>query len=141
MLFDGLKHVNLKVKDIERSTKFYTEGFGMQVTGTKYDGKVVALTTPGVGDALVLTEGVPEGMDVDFSGDARAGDSGGIDHIGFALRDAAQLDTAIERLVSLGAKLQCTLRPEKDTAFLRDPDGYVVQIDPTLVARPRSADD
>jgi catechol 2,3-dioxygenase-like lactoylglutathione lyase family enzyme len=73
------------VNDIERSTKFYTEGFGMEVTVTRFNGKLVGLTTPGVGDALVLVEG-------------------------------------------MGAKLECTLRPERDTAFLRDPDGYVIQI-------------
>ena len=126
MQFYGLNHVNLKVSDIERSTKFYADGFGMEVTATRFDGKLVALTTPGVGDALVLVEGA---LDLDFTNGAPAGDGGGIDHIGFALKDpATELDGAIERLVSLGARLECTLRPEKDTAFLRDPDGYVIQI-------------
>jgi len=127
MLFDGLKHVHLKVNDIDRSKEFYTLGFGMTVTASQFGGKVVALTTPGAGDTLTLSEGVPTGM-LDFAGDSAAGDSAGIDHIGFVLKDTAKLDEAIELLISLGATLLCTLRPDKETAFLRDPDGYVIQI-------------
>ena len=127
MLFEGLNHVHLKVSDINRSKLFYIEGFGMKVASSQHDGKMIALTTPGAGDTLTLSEGVPAGM-LDFTGDSPAGESAGIDHIGFALKDPAQLDQAIELLVSLGATLLTTLRPHKDTAFLRDPDGYVIQI-------------
>lgn len=127
MLFDGLKHVHLKVGDIERSKAFYTKGFGMEVIESAYDGKLMSLSTAGTGDSLVLSEGVPDGF-LDFAGDATAGDSAGIDHIGFVLKDAADLDRAIEHLVSLGATLMCTLRPKTESAFLRDPDGYVIQI-------------
>jgi catechol 2,3-dioxygenase-like lactoylglutathione lyase family enzyme len=90
-------------------------------------GQLVTLTTPGAGDSLVLSEGVPAGM-LDFAGDSVAGDSAGVDHIGFVLKDPAELDQAIELLVSLGGTLVCTLRPNKESAFLRDPDGYVIQI-------------
>jgi catechol 2,3-dioxygenase-like lactoylglutathione lyase family enzyme len=127
MLYEGLKHVHLKVTDIARSKSFYTNGFGMTVTASQFGGKLIALTTPGAGDTLTLSEGVPHGM-LDFTGDSPAGQSAGIDHIGFVLKDDSDLDQAIELLVSLGATLLCTLRPEKNTAFLRDPDGYVIQI-------------
>lgn len=126
-LFDGLKHVHLKVSDIERSKAFYVNGFGMTPVRSAYDGKLLSLTTPGTGDSLVLSEGVPAGF-LDFAGDAVAGDSAAIDHIGFVLKDPAALDEAIEHLVSVGATLVCTLRPRTESAFLRDPDGYVIQI-------------
>jgi catechol 2,3-dioxygenase-like lactoylglutathione lyase family enzyme len=127
MLFEGLKHVHLKVSDIDRSKAFYTEGFGLKVAASAFGGQLVTLTTPGAGDSLVLSEGVPAGM-LDFAGDSVAGDSAGVDHIGFVLKDPAELDQAIELLVSLGGTLVCTLRPNKESAFLRDPDGYVIQI-------------
>jgi catechol 2,3-dioxygenase-like lactoylglutathione lyase family enzyme len=127
MLFEGLKHVHLKVRDIARSKAFYTEGFGMTLAASAFGGKLITLTTPGIGDTLALSEGVPAGM-LDFSGDSVEGDSAGIDHFGFVLKDPADLDQAIELLVSLGATLLCTLRPDTEAAFLRDPDGYVIQI-------------
>jgi catechol 2,3-dioxygenase len=127
MFFEGLNHVHLKVADVERSTRFYAQGFGMQVEQSEFGGKVVTLATPGKGDNLTLSEGVPEGL-LDFTGNADPGDSGGIDHIGFVLTGSALLDDAIDWLVSLGGSLVCTLRPKRESAFLRDPDGYVIQI-------------
>lgn len=127
MYFKGLNHVHIKVSDVERSVKFYTEGFGMVVAETAFDRRLVTLTTPGTGDNLTVSQGVPAGL-LDFTGDAEPGVSGGYDHFGYALKDAADLDAAIENLVGLGGTLICTLRPNKDSAFLRDPDGYVIQI-------------
>ena len=74
MLFEGLNHVHLKVNDIERSKTFYTKGFGMKVASSQFGGKMIALTTPGAGDNLVLSEGVHAGM-LDFTGDSPAGES------------------------------------------------------------------
>jgi catechol 2,3-dioxygenase-like lactoylglutathione lyase family enzyme len=127
MYFSGLNHVHIKVSDVERSVKFYTAGFGMVVAETGFDGKLVTLTTPGTGDNLTVSEGVPTGL-LDFTGDADPGTSGGYDHFGYALKDVSDLDNAIENLVNLGGTLLCTLRPKKESAFLRDPDGYVIQI-------------
>ncbi|MEU1180708.1 VOC family protein [Streptomyces sp. NPDC005820] len=127
MYFGGLNHAHIKVSDVERSVKFYTEGFGMVVAESGFDGKLVTLTSPGIGDNLTVSQGVPSGL-LDFTGDAEPGTSGGVDHIGFALKNVSDLDNAIEALVELGATLVCTLRPNKESAFLRDPDGYVIQI-------------
>jgi catechol 2,3-dioxygenase-like lactoylglutathione lyase family enzyme len=125
--FEGLKHVHLKVADIERSIRFYTEGFGMQLSQSRFDGQLVALTTPGVGDTLALSRGVPTGM-IDFTGDPRVADMGGVDHIGFVLSDASELDATIRSLVGLGATVITRPPDNNKTAFLVDPDGYVVQI-------------
>jgi catechol 2,3-dioxygenase-like lactoylglutathione lyase family enzyme len=127
MYFSGLDHVHIKVGDVGRSVKFYTEGFGMVVAQTAFDGKLVTLTTPGTGDNLTVSEGVPAGL-LDFSDDGEPGTSGGYDHFGYALKDVADLDAAIGNLVRLGGTLLCTLRPNKESAFLRGPDGYVIQI-------------
>lgn len=127
MYFKGLNHVHIKVSDVERSVKFYTEGFGMVVAETGFDRRLVTLTTPGTGDNLTVSQGVPAGL-LDFTGDAEPGSSGGYDHFGYALGDDSDLDAAIEKLTGLGGTLIRTLRPNKQSAFLRDPDGYVIQI-------------
>ena len=55
----------------------------------------------------------------------------GVDHFGFMLKDAAQLDEAIAELERCGGRLieRTKLEPTgTHSAFLADPDGYRVQI-------------
>ena len=125
--FTGMRHIHLKVADIERSTRFYEQGLGMERMMTNDEGQVVLLGTPGAGDLLTLSIGVI-GADVDQSG--RVGDNGGIDHFGFTLEDQNQVDDAVAQLVAAGGTLisKKELVPGFPTAFLRDPDGYAFQI-------------
>lgn len=125
--FTGLRHVHLKVADVERAARFYEVALGMEKVLTKHDGRMVILSTPGVDDVLTVSEG-SIGADVDPS--ARVGDNGGIDHFGFTLADQRQLPQAVEQLLAAGATLIRTteLAPGWSTAFLRDPDGYAFQI-------------
>jgi len=125
--FTGMRHIHLKVADIERSVRFYEQGLGMERVMTKHDGQMVIMTSPGGGDALTLSLG-SIGADVDASG--RIGDNGGIDHFGFTMADQNQVDQAVEQLVAAGATLikMSEIAPGFPTAFLRDPDGYAFQI-------------
>jgi catechol 2,3-dioxygenase-like lactoylglutathione lyase family enzyme len=125
--FTGMRHIHLKVADIERSVRFYEEGLGMKEVMTKHEGQMVILTTPDGGDVLTLSQG-SIGADVDASG--RIGDNGGIDHFGFTMADQNQLDQAIEQLVAAGATFikKSEIASGFPTAFLRDPDGYAFQI-------------
>lgn len=125
--FAGMQHIHLKVTDIERSVAFYENGFGMQKVMDKHDGQMAILTTDDHGDLLTLSLG-SIGCDVD--GPGRPGDNGGIDHFGFALPDNTQLDEAVAQVVAAGgALMQITeIAPGWRTAFLRDPDGYALQI-------------
>ena len=126
--FGGMRHIHLKVRDIERSARFYEHGFGMQRVMSKHDGQMVILSTPGSGDVLTLSEG-SIGADVD-AGVGRVGDNGGIDHFGFTLDNQRECDAAVDQLVAAGATLirKSELGPGWPTAFLRDPDGYAFQI-------------
>jgi catechol 2,3-dioxygenase-like lactoylglutathione lyase family enzyme len=125
--FTGLRHIHLKVTNVQRAALFYQEGLGMERVVTKYGGRMVILSTPGGVDALTVSEG-SIGADVVRSG--RAGDNGGIDHFGFTLADQSQVDRAVGRLVAAGATLVRVTEvfPGWPTAFLQDPDGYAFQI-------------
>lgn len=125
--FAGLRHLHLKVEDIERAARFYEAGFGMRRFAVKAEGKLIALVSPGLQDQLTLSEG-PLG-EVD-SAAARVGEQGGIDHFGFLLSPRSDLDAAVARLVGAGATFlrHHDIARGVRTAFLRDPDGYVFQL-------------
>ena len=52
----GLKHINLNVRDIGRSLKFYQEAFGLEVKF--WEGKtLVFLSSPGANDTITPVPG------------------------------------------------------------------------------------
>ena len=108
----GLNHVNLVVADTGRSRRFYEEA------------EITFMTTPGVGDSLALQQ---SGGDLDrLSGKRRApGEMGGVDHIGFAV-DPEAVDDLIDAVERAGGSL--LMRKTRESAFVVDPDGYVLQL-------------
>lgn len=125
--FEGLRHLHLKVADIERSARFYESGFGMRRFAVKNDGKLIALASPGLRDQLTLSEGA-EGESGAAAGSP--GEHGGIDHFGFLLSPGSSLDDSVDQLVRAGATFDRhhDIASGVRTAFLRDPDGYRFQI-------------
>src|SRR4029077_13550039 len=71
----GLTHINLLVRDVERSLRFYRQVFGVEEYG-RTEG-LVHCRTPGCHDVISFDE--------QASG---AGESGGIVHFGFLPRQA-----------------------------------------------------
>jgi catechol 2,3-dioxygenase-like lactoylglutathione lyase family enzyme len=116
----GLTHIHLMVRDLERSAKFYKEVFGM--TELFREGDMVFLNTPGSNDAIALNE--------NRSGVEKAGDCGGIAHFGFRLTNQSDLDSAIVQIERAGGKLlsRGEHAPGINYAYLRDPDGYVIEL-------------
>ena len=116
----GLIHVHIVVSDLDRSQKFYEQAFGLREIMRHDDRRMVFLQTPGVGDVLTLHE---EPSD-------RVGVCAGIDHIGFPLVDANDLDEAIREVEAAGGKLieKAEIGGGFPTAFVSDPDGYRIQI-------------
>jgi catechol 2,3-dioxygenase-like lactoylglutathione lyase family enzyme len=84
------------------------------------------MRTPGAGDLLALQ---PAGGDLDrLPGKARTpGDSGGVDHIGFAVESPAVIDLLVQRVQEHGGSLLWLAENEQGnaSAFVTDPDGYV----------------
>lgn len=121
----GLNHVNLVVADVDRARAFYETALGFEFM--KVDSGITFLTTPGANDLLALQ---PSGGDLDrLSGKQRSpGDMGGVDHIGFRV-DPDTLDQLIDAAERSGGSLLMSLGEGTErTAFLADPDGYVLQL-------------
>jgi catechol 2,3-dioxygenase-like lactoylglutathione lyase family enzyme len=111
----SLRHVALFVSDLEAAEQFYVGHLGYQVEW-RPDPDNVYLTSGG--DNLALHRG------------ERSGD-GPLDHIGFVVRTAADVDAWAEYFASVGIELTAAPRTHRDGArslYLRDPAGIVVQI-------------
>ena len=113
----GLNHVSLRVADLERALRFYTEVFGVR----EYvrEERVIQCQGPGEHDILVfeLAEG-------------RAGVTGGIDHFGFRLVDPGDIDAAAAAIEGAGGSIERKgeFSPGYPYLFARDPDGYTVEV-------------
>lgn len=117
----GLTHLHLVVRDLERSLRFYRDVFGMEERFR--DGPhMVFLNTPGSQDLITLHQDPQEvGL---------AGSRGGIAHFGFRLANALDLDTAIAAVERAGGKLLSRGKHPSGTpfAYVTAPDGYVIEL-------------
>jgi catechol 2,3-dioxygenase-like lactoylglutathione lyase family enzyme len=113
-------HIHLVVSDLARSQRFYEQAFGLKQLLRHEEDRMVFLQTPGTGDVVTLRE---ERSD-------RVGVCGGIDHFGFPLVDANDLDEAIREVEAAGGRLieKSEIGGGLPTAFVADPDGYRIQI-------------
>ena len=116
----GIRHIHLLVADLDRSIRFYGEAFGM--TEAFRDGdELVFLNTPGRHDSLALHL---------VRDDERVGESGGYEHFGITVLDRSRLDEAVASIESAGGALvqRGEHAPGVPYAYVRDPDGYVIEI-------------
>ena len=113
----GLTHIALAVRDAERALGFYQAVFGM-VAVYRQNG-VIQAQTPGSRDVLVFDEHAP-----------RAGQAGGIAHVGFRLVDPADIDLAVQAVERAEGTIlsQGEFCPGEPYVFFRDLDGYEVEI-------------
>ncbi len=117
----GLTHIHLVVRDLNRSLRFYTAVFGMEERFR--DGpKMVFLNTPGSTDTITLNED-PAEADV-------AGVNAGVAHFGFHLQDRSDLDAAIAEVEAAGGTLlrRGEHKPGTPYAYVTDPDGYMIEL-------------
>ncbi|HSS20946.1 MAG TPA: VOC family protein [Pyrinomonadaceae bacterium] len=116
----GLTHIHLMVSDLQRSLAFYQTVFGMEIRFWGAD-SLVFLKTPGANDTIALhrsDDNEPTGV------------SGGITHFGFQLEDKADLDQAIQAVVTAGGALKKRgeFMPGVPFAYVSDPDGYEIEL-------------
>jgi catechol 2,3-dioxygenase-like lactoylglutathione lyase family enzyme len=116
-----LTHINLRVADLQRSLGFYQAVFGLETLFWDGD-SMVFLRTPGASDTITLSL-------------AREGESiggGGLDHLGFRFQDEGDVSPAIQMVLDAGGRLissgESSTRPGKLTAYVADPDWYVIQM-------------
>jgi catechol 2,3-dioxygenase-like lactoylglutathione lyase family enzyme len=117
----GLTHIHLVVRDLDRSLRFYQRVFGMKER-FRSGPKMVFLNTPGSRDTVTLNED-PEQAGL-------AGTSAGVAHFGFRLCDTADLDAAIAAVEAAGGRLveRGEHAPGVPFAYVSDPDGYVIEL-------------
>ncbi|MGA9839260.1 MAG: VOC family protein [Thermoplasmata archaeon] len=116
-----LEYTGIRVRDLARSVRFYTEGLGLR---TGPSGRMAAgglwqeLSDPESGAVLELNfyPGEPP---------YREGDE--LDHLGFRVEDLAR---TVSRLESLGGRVRIPAFVEGNErlAFLSDPDGVWVEL-------------
>ena len=113
----GLTHINLAVRDPDRSLRFYREVFG--VVEYFRDGNSIQVQGPGPHDVLA------------FERDAEsAGRAGGVTHFGFRLQSPDDIDAAVREVERAGGRLlrRGEFAPGFPFAYVVDPDGYEIEI-------------
>jgi catechol 2,3-dioxygenase-like lactoylglutathione lyase family enzyme len=113
----GLTHIALAVKNTERTKEFYQKVFDMEVM--YHEMGFLQLTTPGCHDILVFEEK-----------EAQHGNSGGIAHFGFRLREPGGIKEITGRLREAGSTIidEGEFVPGSPYIFFKDPDGYEVEV-------------
>lgn len=114
---EGLTHVHLLVKDVQRSLAFYTTVFGM--VEQFWDGPtMVFLRTAGARDTVTLNQ-----VEGPITG-------GAVDHIGFRRAEGQSLEAAIAEVVAAGGRLveRGEHTPGRPFAYVADPDGHLIEL-------------
>jgi len=119
----GLTHIHLVVRDLDRSLTFYKRVFGLEERFR--DGRgMVFLNTPGSRDLITLNEDPNEAE--------MAGVNGGVNHFGFSLAEGSDLDAAITEVEAAGGALvkRGEHTPGVPFAYIKDLDGYLIELLP-----------
>jgi catechol 2,3-dioxygenase-like lactoylglutathione lyase family enzyme len=127
--FKGMRHVALKVTDVERSAGFYEQVFGMRRFGPpKHDGRFIALVSPGLKDQISLS--TASGSEETERVLGQPGEHGGIDHFGFLVSPGTDLEDVRGRVEKAGGVFlrRHDIDKRVPSYFFTDPDGYVFQV-------------
>lgn len=113
----GLTHIAVAVKDLQRTKKFYQHVFNMQVMYEEDD--FLQLTTPGTNDILVFQQ-----MEAPY------GQTGGIAHFGFRLKNPGDIGKMASRISEAGGTImdRGEFVPGSPYVFFKDRDGYAVEV-------------
>ena len=113
----GLSHLNLAVRDPQRSLDFYAQAFGVR----EYfrDAQQIQVLGPGPHDVIALQRDP-----------VNAGKAGGIGHFGFRLESAGDIDAAVQAVLAAGGTLRRRgeFAPGLPFAYVADPDGYEIEL-------------
>ena len=123
---EGLDHVAIRVKDMERSAKWYEQVLGLKrLTPEKWDESPIFLMAGQTGVALF-----PANFEepVKFTG----AKSVKIDHFAFRLSEN-DMERAIEKLKELEVKYHVQNHHYFHSIFMTDPDGHGVELTTLIV--------
>jgi catechol 2,3-dioxygenase-like lactoylglutathione lyase family enzyme len=122
----GMRHVALRVADVERSKNFYREVFGMRV-----------VWQPDPDNAYLSSGSDNLALHREPGTDPAAIGAGVLDHIGFFVAELNQLEKNFTWAWQHGLEIVRPLRQHRDgtySFYIKDPDGVEVQLihDPSL---------
>ena len=114
----GLTHLAIAVNDVERTLKFYQCVFDMELM--YHENGFIQLTTPGCNDILVFEE----------KKDVPIGQTGGIIHFGFRLKNPDDIDEITNKVKIAGGRIidKGEFVPGSPYLFFKDLDGYEVEV-------------
>ena len=113
----GMRHLALKVSDVERAKDFYVRVFGM---------KIVWQPDP---DNAYLSSGC-DNVAL-HRGEDTPGDAQRLDHLGFIVPTIADVEAGYAWVKSVGVEIVHELKHHRDGSvsfYIRDPDGNVIQV-------------
>ena len=116
-----LEYTGVRVRNLERATRFFSEGLGLKV------GPAGRMAAGGLWQELHDPE-TKVILELNYyPGDPPYHRGDELDHLGFRVTD---LDAVVKRLVTLGARLEIPPFEEGEMrlAFLSDPDGLWVEL-------------
>ncbi len=123
MLLDGINHIAIISKDVERLGNFYRKVFDATVGPTCEHGPGETMTNIGIGPATELNVFVISGNTEAWNQTPMWG-RGRIDHIGLAAASPTAFETIRARLIDAGAgDGQVNDFGTVLSMFFRDPDG------------------
>jgi len=135
----SLEYVGIRVRDLDRSIHFYTEGLGLIERGRgsmSHGGQYVELGDPRTGARLELNW-YPS--DSPYATPYSPGE--GLDHLGVVVDDA---DRMVAHLVALGGRLAIPVWEERGRCrigFVEDPDGIWIEVESRLPAASATIDE
>ena len=114
----GLTHLAIAVSDVAQTLKFYQAVFDMHVM--YHEKEFIQLTTPGCNDILVFEKkkNVPIGQ------------TGGIAHFGFRLKNPDDIDEITNKVKVAGGRIidKGEFVPGSPYIYFKDLDGYLVEV-------------
>ena len=122
----GMRHLALKVSDLERTKDFYVRVFGMKIVWEP-DADNAYLSTGS--DNLALHRGPASANEI--------ANSQRLDHLGFIVATIADVESSYAWAKSAGLEIVHELKHHRDGSvsfYIRDPDGNLIQAlyEPTI---------
>jgi catechol 2,3-dioxygenase len=120
---DRIGHVVIKVRDMQRATKFYSEVLGLQVMKVEPELKMTFLASDGRDHHEIAL--IEVGADAPLPPEHAVG----LSHIAFRLRDAVHLRLAYDGLKTRGVEIVTAVNHGvTKSVYFRDPDGHALEV-------------